>query len=176
MLDRLINPYFEALCLAVAIAIFMLAGWQMGVIFVLAVCLAGAMLKMGRTDRGVTTLWEAMPAHQKEYFFPGAGHWEDMRPGMHNLILQSRSGQPFTALIGVKVDLPWFGIKFHTFGRVNSSPEGVAVTRTWLGRGPVTFMYLCSVPGADISVNYPRKGQYFKPDVTNYPHLFQLPL
>ena len=96
-------------------------------------------------------------------------------PRMRNIVLRSKDGQPFTALVGFYLEVPGIGAGFDYYGYVESNSKGVAVISTFIGKNLVAFQFFvdCDLRQNPITITSKEVDQILKPDVTYPPHWWQ---
>lgn len=114
-----------------------------------------------------------MPKHFLFKKWEGAAA-EGRTPSMGIVKISAHSGRQFSLRLGIHVEITTLGIStFWTYGRITSRPDGVAVIRTWLGKNPGIFTYMCSLPAAEIEINWSEGVQNLEPQRTDWPHWYQ---
>lgn len=102
-------------------------------------------------------------------------HIGTKNPGMQNIMLASKHGQPFTALVGLKLRLPLSSkIRFDPFLVVQSDERGNAVFRTFLGTSPCRLLIVANgLDPTEIIIITGDRADLATPTVTARPHWFQ---
>lgn len=132
--------------------------------------------EIGKKNGFYTLLYKNMPMHQVQHAWRGAKD-EGFHPAMRNMAFSSVDHQPFTLLVGIRATFPALGIDwFHTYGAIESDTHGIAVVRTWMGKGACTFLYQCSIPGNKIRITHGDEAQsenLAHVDYVHWPHWYQ---
>ena len=103
-----------------------------------------------------------------KYEHPGS-----IRRRMGNIVIQSRDGKPFSLLVCVKFYLlPGIYWGVDPYGMATSSQKGSLIIKTYLGKCPVTFIYIANRK-VELTTLSDESFQWFKPHVTHKPHLIQ---
>ena len=97
-------------------------------------------------------------------------------PRMQNIMIASKHGHPFTAVVGLKLKLPpfWTKIGFDPFLIVKSDDHGTAVFRTFLGTEPCQLLIIASgLDQTEIIVITGDRADLAIPTATAKRHWFQ---
>ncbi len=133
--------------------------------------------EIAKKDGFYTLLYKGMSTHQVQHVWRGAAA-EGLKPSMRNMAFSSSNQDPFILLVGLRVTFPALGIDwFHTYGAIESDEYGEAVVRTWMGKGPCTFMYQSTIPGDQIRITHGDEMQdrgLVLTDYTHWPHWYQM--
>lgn len=172
-MDRFLQQFSGYVLVAVVIVVCALTGVRNGLDLAGFMVIAFLLSEIVKKNGFYTRFYYAMPEHQAQHFWLGAKA-EGRKPGMGIVVLSSESKTPFTALVGINIPLPFGCSWFHTYGWVKSDEWGAIVIRTWLGKGPCTFLYQTSIPGDQIEISHAQELQGWDPMYTHWPHWYQM--
>lgn len=114
-----------------------------------------------------------MSDHCLDKEWPGAAA-AGREPSMGIVRFKSKNGEPFVLRLGIRVKSEWLGLDwFHTYGHLISHDDGTAVVRTWLGKNPIVFTYMSTLPASEIEVDWSDEVQHLEPQRTDWPHWYQ---
>ena len=136
---------------------------------ILAVFFGKELLKKFQILRRFT---HAAKDHVVTFNWVGASQARGRKPGMHNIVLRSGTGQPFSVLVGFELVLRSFR-GLDPYGFAQSDERGVVVLATYLGRGACTFVFLANRGAGDIIASSTPDDQLLPPGARYDPHKFQ---
>ena len=114
--------------------------------------------------------WSSSSPNMHEWQYDGClSLWH--QPGMRTVVL--KADQPFGVLLGVKLNFPLIGlVGFDPYGYIDSTPEGVVVISTYLGKGKATFQFI-TTQDVKMSISSSDSDQSATIMASYPPHWFQ---